>query len=587
MRLERVYHEINLTINGVCYLIFIGITIFLLKKALTNLNVATSTELKIKSREREVRKEIKVEINRRTTIKSYIHKDILSSTRDMQSFIFFFMPIFYPIVFMFSMFGVISNEITSIEAIMIMWSIVMLIYLFIPPLVIVGLLNLEESGSSTVASLPMLPREQAKAKIVLMSSIQAISLTLIAIILTFVLNSIMILLLLLISLPIAWTILLFMFEIKIRLFGKMKYKYIVEELHKEHKVEKWIIMIASEIAIYFVILIIGSILFLIYGILITLIVLAIIGFIGLSIVIFIFTRMFPKLEKIAIYKTGGFLREHPYVGALVLMILFIIFLYIPSFIEAPFLPLLLNLPLVETLFIDFFIMMGSLTLLWIIIVPFGLKLPNYNQSFKDFSQSIGLTRIRPLWRNISLGILGISAVIISELIFGSILGKVYFYPEALTSPPNSPFPGLLRYGWFILFMALRPGIWEEFAFRGVILNMQLKKYSIISSIIINGFLFGLSHLINLLSADLISTLFQVFYATCFGIGLSYMYIKTRSLLPCILTHYLFDSIGQIFVVTNLYNPISVVLFLIFGVGIIPMILIILFTKIFSYNNRGF
>ena len=569
------------------YLMFISITIILLKKAMKNLNSAISSEIKIEYKEKEIREDIRVEIKPTTTIKSYIRKDLITSTRDMQSFIFLFMPIFYPLILMFSMFGVISDEITSIEAIMIMWSFIMLLYLFIPPLVIGGFLNLEESGSSTVASLPMVPREQAKAKIILMSSIQAISLTLIALILTFMLNSFLLLWLLVISLPIAWTILLFMFEMKIRLFGKMKYKYIVEELHKELKVEKWIIMIASEIVIYFVILITGSILFLIYGILTTILVLAVIGVIGLLIVIFVFTRMFPKPEKIAEYKTGGFLREHIYVGALVLMILFFIFLYLPNIIEGPFIPLLIKLPLVVILFIDFFIIMGLLILLWIVIVPFGLKLPTFKGSFNNYSQSIGLSRIKPLWNNLLIGISAFFIFILSKVLFGLILGRVYLYPVALISPPGSNFPGLLGFGWFILFFALRPGIWEEVAFRGVILNMQLKKYGRISSIIINGILFGLFHFVNLIfGQELIPTLFQVFFASCIGIAFAYMYIKTKSLLSCILVHYLIDSVSQIFVI-NIFNPIYITLFSTIGTGIVPMILIILFTNLLSYKKQEF
>ena len=77
--------------------------------------------------------------------------------------------------------------------------------------------------------------------------------------------------LLLVTIPIAWTLLLFMFVLKIKFFGKMKYKYILEELHKEHKVIKWIIMILSEVGLYMVVLIIGYILISIFDITIALI----------------------------------------------------------------------------------------------------------------------------------------------------------------------------------------------------------------------------------------------------------------------------------------------------------------------------
>jgi membrane protease YdiL (CAAX protease family) len=59
---------------------------------------------------------------------------------------------------------------------------------------------------------------------------------------------------------------------------------------------------------------------------------------------------------------------------------------------------------------------------------------------------------------------------------------------------------------------LVPGIWEEIAFRGVILTLLLKKYSEKKSIIINGLLFGGVHFINIIQgADVVSTIIQMVY----------------------------------------------------------------------------
>ena len=43
--------------------------------------------------------------------------------------------------------------------------------------------------------------------------------------------------------------------------------------------------------------------------------------------------MFPKVEKMAVYKTGGFLREHVNVGTLVILILSFIIMFLPLIIE--------------------------------------------------------------------------------------------------------------------------------------------------------------------------------------------------------------------------------------------------------------
>ncbi|MFX1321915.1 MAG: hypothetical protein ACFFAQ_09750, partial [Promethearchaeota archaeon] len=293
------------TLVGVA--LFIVLTWVFLKVTQKALHSAISTEIKTEEVEK---KEIQVELKPITPIKAYLRKDLISSIRDIQSFMFIFFPIFYPLILVLTLQGPILSEITGPEGILILWSIVLLVYLFIPPMLTAGFLNLEESGSSTISSLPIIPRDQAKAKIILMFSIQGISLTFISIILTFLTNSILVLLLFLVTLPFAWILLLFMFEMKIKLFGQMKYKYILEELQKEHKITKWISMILSEFAIYFVILTTGTILFISYDIITTLITLFIIGVSGLSILVFVFTRMFPKLEKVGEYITGGFLREH-------------------------------------------------------------------------------------------------------------------------------------------------------------------------------------------------------------------------------------------------------------------------------------
>ncbi|MFX1478281.1 MAG: hypothetical protein ACFFCI_09120, partial [Promethearchaeota archaeon] len=211
--------------------LFILVTWVLFRVAQRALQSTISTEIQVEQIET---KKINIEINSTSTIMAYIRKDLVSATRDLQSFMFIFFPIFYPLILALTMQVPVSLLSTSVEGLLLLWSIVLAVYLFIPPMLTAGLLNLEESGSSTVASLPVIPRQQAKAKLILMLSIQGLSLTLISIVLAIVTNSPVVFLLFLVTLPIAWSLLLFMFEIKIHLFGKMKYKYILEELNKEH-----------------------------------------------------------------------------------------------------------------------------------------------------------------------------------------------------------------------------------------------------------------------------------------------------------------------------------------------------------------
>jgi membrane protease YdiL (CAAX protease family) len=562
------------------FALFVLITWGFLRLAQRALHTTISSEIIV---EEVKKKDVTIEIKPTSTIKAYILKDLISSTRDLQSFMFIFFPIFYPLILVFSLQGPIINEVITIEGILILWSAVLGIYLFIPPMLIAGFLNLEDSGASIKASLPLIPRDQAKAKIILMLSIQGISLTFITIVLTLLTNSILVLLLFVVTLPIAWSMMLVMFELKIHFFGKMKYKYILEELHKEHKVSKWLLMILIEIGLYFAILTGGVLLIIIFDIYVTMLTFMIVGLTGLSILIFALTRMFPKVEKMAEFETGGFLREHVNVGIIVLLVLYFIwpFLLIP--ISLLISPLISNLSFTEVIFIDFILQFGFFALLWLVAVPFGLKLPR-KEPFIEYTSAIGLKKEKLSLGYLFLAISIICIYFLSFISFTYVLGDVRFDHWYFENPnPSQSF--IFNLGWFLFIYMLIPGIWEEVAFRGVILNLQLKKYSITSTIILNGVAFGLFHLTNLIwGFNLYSTLLQVIYASCLGIGLAYLYVKTRNLLPCILIHYFFNSFGQIFFMGEFPNLLNEILFIILGIGVIPTLVTIFLLKML-FNDK--
>ena len=235
------------------------------------------------------------------------------------------MPIIYPVILVLSMTPAFAEEIISIESIIILWSVVIGVNQFIPFMLVAGFLNMEESGASILASLPLLARKQAKAKIYLMLTIQAIGLGLMGVILMIMTKSLILLTLFLLTIPIAWIFLLFTFELKVRFFGKMKYKYVVEEVSKQRKVLKWASLICSELLIFFTVLIIEFTLLSFYGILGIIIGLVVIGIIGLSSLLYVFTRMFPKEKELATYYTGGLLRRNVIAGAIIVVLLYLFF----------------------------------------------------------------------------------------------------------------------------------------------------------------------------------------------------------------------------------------------------------------------
>lgn len=93
------------------------------------------------------------------------------------------------------------------------------------------------------------------------------------------------------------------------------------------------------------------------------------------------------------------------------------------------------------------------------------------------------------------------------------------------------------------------GFLEEIIFRGF-LFVSMGQNSIKSAIIVSSITFGIGHIVNLLNgANFIPTLLQVFYAIAIGFLFTIMFYKSKSLIPCIIVHAVFNSLS-IFGVEN-------------------------------------
>ena len=101
--------------------------------------------------------------------------------------------------------------------------------------------------------------------------------------------------------------------------------------------------------------------------------------------------------------------------------------------------------------------------------------------------------------------------------------------------------GDLRFLFSMLFVALL----EEVLFRGLLFRALLKEGRR-QAILIASLTFGLGHLVNLLSgSDLMAGLLQAAYSMAAGYMLVMLFLKSGSLLPGILTHWLLNGL-QIF-----------------------------------------
>ena len=117
------------------------------------------------------------------------------------------------------------------------------------------------------------------------------------------------------------------------------------------------------------------------------------------------------------------------------------------------------------------------------------------------------------------------------------------------------------------------GFIEEIIFRGFLFKMMAKD-NIKSAIIVSSITFGIGHIINLLNgADLISTLIQICYAISIGYLFVIIFYKSKSIIPCIITHSLVNSLS----IFNIENTISLYIAPIFLI-IVPFIYAIYINK---------
>jgi len=114
----------------------------------------------------------------------------------------------------------------------------------------------------------------------------------------------------------------------------------------------------------------------------------------------------------------------------------------------------------------------------------------------------------------------------------------------LAFPDIRPDPDVTGWGYFIL--ALIPGIWEELAFRGMIQSKLQTIFTTKISVLLSSLFFALFHFSNIFTQAPPQVVFGVIMAFFFGLGWGYMTVKSRSIIPAVISHYLVDSVGQIF-----------------------------------------
>ena len=182
---------------------------------------------------------------------------------------------------------------------------------------------------------------------------------------------------------------------------------------------------------------------------------------------------------------------------------------------------------------------------------------------------------------LSFGIFCVLATVISlgMSIFKGDLSAVFVFPDI------RPDPDVVGWGYFLL--ALVPAIWEELAFRGLIQSKLREVFSTRISILLSAAFFGLFHFSNIITQAPSQVIFGVIMAFFFGIGWGYMTVKAQSVVPAMISHYLVDSMGQIFLGVDSTDTALVTGFFVLLTLLFPVFNLILAKIVYKETDIGF
>lgn len=221
------------------------------------------------------------------------------------------------------------------------------------------------------------------------------------------------------------------------------------------------------------------------------------------------------------------LREHPWLSLLAVMVTTVL----SSILTGIVVFVLIGLPY-ESPTGQFALGISWYTLMVFLFAPFVLRLPKGKRTFGQYLDDIRLSRMQPFIR---LVLLALSCYVILAL---SQVAASFVYRLFEGQPINWSF---IRQG-FDLQRDLPPGspslliafpsIFEEVAFRGIVLTVFLSKYSERKSIIFSSVGFGLMHLSSLAGGfELVWVMGQVVWAFTMGLFYGYVVIRTKPSAP--------------------------------------------------------
>ena len=265
-------------------LLYSVITYFLYNKAIDMLKDISSTEIKdIKIKDEE--HSISYEVVNSSPVKAFLRRDLSMITREMQLMMFMIMPLMIPI---FGLIGAVDAEYIGANGLTIGFIIIIFYVALTSVMLLMGVTLIEAGGQTITSTLPIVERDKFKAKLpyFFINIPIGLLLTIPTMInqVTFVDNVILIL----IFLPAVPLVGIATLLLKVVMFGKLRYKYVLEEINNSNKTVKYISMFLFPVVLFVGLILLTQIELYLVGVAEALL---------LVILIFVANKMFPKAKK--------------------------------------------------------------------------------------------------------------------------------------------------------------------------------------------------------------------------------------------------------------------------------------------------
>ena len=513
--------------------------------------------------------EVKVKIKSSRPFIAYLRKDLRIITRESKVFMSIILPILLSFIF------VVAFGIKNIGAISLIdrgffqnWIGILTFSPILSGLIVYDLTYFDNLGESIIAALPIIPRNQAKPKLLLIYFIQTCATLLPSLIYLYSPNFIAIFINFLFTLPFAWLFLLIIFILRINFFGKKRAKfYVLREYNPKNRIYKWTLIITVPYILYFWISSFGinflynqdnnNMMVLFWAIVI----------LGFLVSLVIFNKLLPVYQKEPITKWTDFNKDffsrektlkkniiptvfskHIWLSILILLIINFFLFYLISFVLTilysminPY-PFYLPYSFIEDLKIliqmVIIILVPNLLygFIWLYIIPKHVGLPYGKQPFKQCLDCTGLSWLKFIFskKYIKTILFTIPSIFIIYFITQAILGV------SLLNIINM----LTIVNFLVLFIFC---FWLEVLHRGIILTMLVGKYSQLWALVFQTFITIILKIFIYITPifsyiypgsppSFISSVLLDFICSSFiSLILGYIYLKNGSLLPGIIS----------------------------------------------------